>query len=94
LDALAGIEILPVSPEAKELALAFLKSGLLPKKALIDASHVAISAVHKMDFLLTWNCRHIANAHIRTGIQKVCDQHGFTAPTICTPGELFPSEGL
>ncbi len=53
-----------------------------------DAVHVSIATVHGMDFLLTWNCTHIANAVMRPKIEKVCRSAGFEPPTICTPEEL------
>ena len=61
----------------------------LPRKAATDAAHIAIAAVHGMDFLLTWNCVHIANAVIAKAVASTCRQHGFECPVICTPEELF-----
>jgi hypothetical protein len=54
-----------------------------------DALHVAVAAVHGMDYLLTWNCRHIANATNRQAITKACDDAGYQTPVICTPEELM-----
>ena len=59
------------------------------RKAATDAAHIAIAAVHGMDFLLTWNCVHIANAVIAKAVANTCRQHGFECPVICTPEELF-----
>ena len=53
------------------------------------AAHVATAAVHGMDFLLTWNCRHIANAAIVEKLRDICEREGFPAPVICTPHELM-----
>ena len=50
---------------------------------------VAVAAVHAMDFLMTWNCAHLANAMIAGQIRRVCDAAGYTCPVICTPEELF-----
>jgi hypothetical protein len=61
----------------------------LPAKASTDAAHIALAAVHGMHFLLTWNCTHIANAEMAVAIAKVCQDHEFTAPVICTPEELM-----
>jgi len=58
-------------------------------KAATDAAHIAIATVHGMDFLLTWNCVHIANAVIAKAVANTCRQHGFECPFICTPEELF-----
>jgi hypothetical protein len=60
-------------------------------KAARDAAHIAVSAVHGIDFLLTWNCAHIANAQIIRQVQAICVQHGFPCPVICTPEELMGS---
>src|SRR6266511_5774382 len=61
----------------------------LPEKAVIDAAHIAIAAVHGMHFLLTWNCTHIANAEMFVGIGKACQERGFSCTVICTPEELM-----
>ena len=64
----------------------------MPPKAAIDAVPVAIAATHGADFLVTWNCAHIANAAIREKIDAVCRAAGFRPPVICTPLELGPEE--
>ena len=61
----------------------------LPPKAVTDAAHIAIAAVHGMHFLLTWNCTHIANAEMSVAIENACRERGFTCPVICTPEELM-----
>jgi hypothetical protein len=81
--------VLPYPKEAEDLTRALLSSGLIPAKAETDAAHVAIASVHGMDFLLTWNCRHIANAAIVEKLRDICDREGFPAPVICTPHELM-----
>lgn len=70
------------------LAEHLLTKGALPAKARADAEHVAIAAVSGMDYLLTWNCRHIANAALRKLIEQVCRDRGFEPPIICTPSQL------
>ena len=87
--ALDGCDILEFSAVAEELARTILASKLIPAKASADAAHIAIAAVHGMDFLLTWNCRHIANAAIVEKVRDVCSKSGFQAPVICTPFELM-----
>jgi len=62
------------------------------EKARTDAAHIAIAAVHGMDFLVTWNCRHIANAEKEPHIREVCARHGWRCPEICTPEQLLPKE--
>lgn len=88
LAAAHGLPALAATAEAQELAEALLTAAAMPRKAAIDAVHVAIAAVHGMDFLLTWNCAHIANAVMRPRIETVCRDGGFEPPTICTPEEL------
>jgi hypothetical protein len=71
------------------LAAALVASLALPAKAVTDAAHIALAAVHGMHFLLTWNCTHIANAEMAVTIERVCRENGFTCPVICTPEELM-----
>jgi hypothetical protein len=61
----------------------------LPDRAAADAVHIALSVVNGMDFLLTWNCTHIANAVFRPAIEAACRSLGYQAPVICTPEELL-----
>jgi hypothetical protein len=61
--------------------------------AITLAAHIATAAVHGMDFLLTWNCRHIANAFIADRIRRVCEREGFVVPVLCTPYELMAEMG-
>ena len=81
--------MLDITPEVGHLASAILASGILPRKAATDAGHIAIAAVHGIDFLLTWNCVHIANAVIAKGVANICRQYDWESPVICTPEELF-----
>lgn len=87
-----GIEILNATQEAEALASALLKAAAIPAKAAIDAAHVALATVHGIDYLLTWNCTHIANAVTRPLIEAVCRDNGFQPPVICTPEELVGQE--
>jgi hypothetical protein len=59
----------------------FLQKSLIPKKKLIDALHISVAAVHGIDYLLTWNCSHIANAEMRTDISFACDEMGCKCPS-------------
>jgi predicted nucleic acid-binding protein len=93
LAALAGIPLLEQEPEVAELAEALLRDVPLPAKAAADALHIATAAAHGMQYLLTWNCTHIANVALRPQIEAVCRAAGFEPPLICTPEEL-PTEGL
>lgn len=88
---LRPLPLLDISEAVLRLASAILQSGVIPAKAARDAAHIAISAVHAIDFLLTWNCAHIANAQIVKEVQGICTTHGFLCPVMCTPEELMGS---
>ena len=89
LKVLNTIEMLDITEDAGFLATALLERGSLPAKATADALHIAIAAVHHVDYLLTWNCKHIANAEMRPVIESVCRNMGFTPPILCTPEQLM-----
>jgi predicted nucleic acid-binding protein len=89
LKVLNTIEMLDITEEAGFLATALIERCSLPAKASADALHIAIAAVHNVDYLLTWNCKHIANAEMRPVIESVCRNMGFTPPILCTPEELM-----
>jgi hypothetical protein len=74
------------------LANALVRDVPIPSRAAADALHIATATVHGMQYLLTWNCTHLANATIRPKIEAVCRAAGYEAPLICTPQELPPSE--
>jgi hypothetical protein len=84
-----SIAVLTARVEAEALAASFIAEAALPSKAAIDAVHVALAAVHGMDFLVTWNCTHIANAIIRPQLEVLCWRAGHRPPVICTPLELL-----
>src|SRR5712692_4002310 len=88
LAVMAGITLLRSTDEAETLAQRILDSGLLPPDADRDAAHIALATVHKQDILLTWNCRHIANAAIQARLRMLTGQSGLTLPVLCTPDEL------
>jgi len=90
--ALADLLTLEIVEQAYELATAFIAEGALPTSAEDDAMHIALAAVHGMDYLLTWNCRHIDNAETKPIVRSVCATHGYTCPEICTPEELMGGE--
>lgn len=77
LQALATLQILETTPEAVRLARVLIDQTLLPTRAGVDALHIAIAAVSGIDYLLTWNCRHIANAVIRPRVEAVCREQGY-----------------
>jgi hypothetical protein len=84
--------VLETTLEALELAKELLEAGALPAKAADDALHIAVAATKAIPFLLTWHCRHLANAAMRPVIETVCKAKGFKAPIICTPEELLGSK--
>lgn len=92
LGAVKKIDILEVDDEVLRLSAEIMATGLIPAKANTDAAHIAISARHSVDFLMTWNCTHIANAEIMSRINFVISKAGYFLPIICTPDELFGGE--
>lgn len=92
LNALNGIAVLDVIDEARYLAARLVTNGGLPEHAQADALHIGTASVHGMDYLLTWNCRHIDNAAIKPIVRSICAVAGHTCPEICTPLELLAEE--
>jgi hypothetical protein len=92
IDALRGLPELVVDAEVESLAAKLIADGGFPAAAEFDALHVALAAVHAVDFLLTWNCRHINNADTKPTIRSICALAGYVCPEICTPQELLPEE--
>jgi hypothetical protein len=86
---LAGVPLLDLTDRSLALAEKLLTDAAVPAEAEQDALHIAVAAVHGMDYLLTWNCRHIANATMRGQIEGACVESGCDAPVICTPEELL-----
>jgi predicted nucleic acid-binding protein len=80
---------LSASEAAERLVPVLLSATGLPVKALADMAHIALATVHGMQYLLTWNCKHIANASVQRVVVKTCQQRGFEPPVICTPEELM-----
>ena len=87
--ALRGIPRLALRREAVRLADDILRKGALPANARVDALHVGVAATHGVDYLLTWNLRHLANASIRGKIEDVVRDANLVPPIICTPEELM-----
>jgi PIN domain len=92
LAVLHAMTVLETTSAALDLAKELLQTGALPVKAADDAVHIAVAAVHAVPYLLTWNCRHLANATMRPLIEAACTAKGFKAPIICTPEELLESK--
>lgn len=88
LEAIKTLPLIPITESAKTLAAALVAQNALPPNPRVDALHLAAAATNGIQYLLTWNCRHLANAEMRAKIEQVCKSLGFTSPVICTPGEL------
>jgi hypothetical protein len=88
LAVLKSMLLLDTTEAAVILAAELVRARALPEKAADDALHIAVAASQKIPYLLTWNCRHMANATMRPVIDAVCASKGYKAPIICTPEEL------
>ena len=86
---LADLPLLDITPEVRKLAQAVAVALQLPRRAAADAVHIAAAACHGIDFLLTWNSTHIANAELRLIVERVCRDGGYSPPILCTPDELM-----
>ena len=89
MEIVTGLQELNITEQVEPLAEKLLKGAALPAKAKADALHIAVAAAHGMDYLMTWNCKHIANATMRPKIESICRAAGFEPPIICTPLELM-----
>ena len=78
--------------EVEHFSRVLISYEIIPVKSLTDALHIAISCVHGMNYLLTWNCKHIANATKRMEIERVCTEFNYVYPVICTPEELIKGD--
>ncbi|WP_420457393.1 type II toxin-antitoxin system VapC family toxin [Rubrivirga sp.] len=89
LSLIEPLELLPIEPEVVEVATAYIQHKLMPNDPLGDALHLALASYHKCDFLLTWNCRHLANANKFGQIKRINTILGLFVPTLVTPLELL-----
>jgi hypothetical protein len=92
LELLADIPVLALTAGILRLAESLVAEGPIPRKNAGDALHIATATVYGCEYLLTWNCRHIANAEIQRAARRVSRIHGFELPAICTPEELMGEE--
>lgn len=92
LDHLQDIPLLSLGGEILIIAEEILARAILPRKAQYDAFHIAVAAYHDIDYLLTWNCTHIANARILPRIEALLDDFDYPVPIICTPEEMVDDE--
>lgn len=89
LEILHDFPLLDLDRAVQALAAEFLVRSNLPPKAKIDAIHIAAATVHGIDYLLTWNCKHIANAQIQGKLAEISLDFGYVLPVLCTPNELM-----
>jgi len=88
VEALSEIPVLRVDDAVRLLAKELVQERLLPPAVISDALHAAVASLHKVDYLLTWNCRHLANPHLQKGLRTFIAGRGLVLPEICTPIEL------
>ena len=86
---LRNLPLLEITDDTRAIGRQLLASGALPAQAEGDALHIGVAGVHGMEYLVTWNCRHIANASMRSQIEEVIRELGYEPPVLCTPEELL-----
>ena len=84
-----GVPVLEPTNDSSAIAKRLIGEGIVPAKAVVDALHLGIAAAHGVEYLLTWNCAHIANASLRRRMEALCRTMGREMPVICTPEELL-----
>ena len=89
LEAVAEFKILEVQAKIRDLADAYFERIQLPERARADSYHLAFAAWHGMDFLISWNCKHIASGFVRRQAKRINLEWQIAGPTICTPEELM-----
>jgi len=89
LEAITGLPVLSQNETVNELAQIYFENLSIPERAKIDAFHLAMAAAYEMDYLLSWNCRHIASAQVQKTIQRLNDELEIPTPIMCTPEALM-----
>ncbi len=89
LKLLSGISILEVNSEIEKISEIYFNRLHIPNKAELDAAHLAMACYYKMDYLISWNCKHIVSARIRKDLEKLNIELKLETPIICTPEELM-----
>lgn len=92
LNFLASFPLIEITNEVISISEIILETRLIPEKAVGDASHIAIASAHEIEYLLTWNCKHINNATIKEILRKTFEKRNLYFPIICTPEELSEEE--
>ena len=88
VEAITLFPVLEITPEAERLAGIYLRKIPILRESLRDALHLAIASAHGIDYLVTWNCTHIARGEVKKALEQINDLEGIVTPTICTPEEL------
>ena len=89
MEAIKTFPLLEITEEVVNLADRIIIEKTIPEKSIRDALHIAVATFHEMSFLLSWNCKHIANAEIIKKLRKTTEDEGLALPVICTPEELL-----
>lgn len=89
LKVMTQFPVLAISESARELAENYIREIPLPTKANADALHLAIATLNRMDYVVTWNCEHIAQGRVKRRLEEINRARGLAVPTVCTPEELF-----
>lgn len=89
---LGKISVIDITPLSEELSEHIVSSVRLPARARADALHIALAAAQGLDYLMTWNVTHLANAIIRPRVERACREMGYEPPVLCTPDELLTGE--
>jgi len=92
LSALSQIPLVDLPDEIPDLAETLLATAILPSAARLDALHICATCFHRLDYLLTWNCTHLANARILPKVREFMASRGFILPEVCTPEEMLDDE--
>lgn len=91
LDAIDGLPVLPLTQAAETLAGTLIEGYAVPASQPNDALHIALATVHQVQYVVSWNFRHIVNASLRPAIERICHSGGYDPPILCTPEELMES---
>ena len=89
IESMKATPMLEITESCIYLSEQIIEKSPMPEKARDDALHIAIASCYDLDFLLTWNCRHLANAHIVPKVRDIITDAGYHFPQICTPEELM-----
>ena len=92
LQVLDGIELLASSEDVDALAQALIDNRAVPASESRDAFHIAIAAVNGVQYIATWNFKHILNPTLQGTIALVCRECGYEPPIICTPEQLLEAQ--